>query len=185
MKHPFAVVAVVFLLSAVLVGCSKGSVTPEPPPGDTSLFTAANAWPGSVPDDATLLAQDEFAVKVKSGALQLVSAQDLAGQEKQWRDQYARDQAFLNAIPLDQRSPDVDALLSETPDLPQTPGGDYIITVSNNDGTTFNTITLGKQSRMRQIVETYKQASKVRFETRSSGIQNAAKRRTIRRIMTW
>ena len=156
MKHPFAVV---FLLSAVLVGCSKGTVTPKPPPGDTSLFTAANAWPGSAPDDATLLPQDEFAAKVKSGEVQLVSAQDLAGQEKQWRDQYAQDQAFLNAIPADQRSPDVDALLSETPDLPQTPGGDYIITVTNNDGTTFNTITLGKQSRMRQIVETYKQAS--------------------------
>ncbi len=153
MKYSFAVA---LLFSAVLVGCAGG--TPKPP-GDTSLFTAANAWTGSVPSDAATLPQSEFEARVKSGELQLISAQDLKAQEQKWRDQYAQDLAFLNAIPEGERSPDVQALLSQTPSLPQTPGGDYIISVRNNDGSTFNTITLGKQSRMRQIVETYKQAS--------------------------
>ncbi|AWN23324.1 hypothetical protein DKM44_08840 [Deinococcus irradiatisoli] len=148
--------ALPLLLSAVLVACSGNS---PKPPGDTSLFTSANAWAGSAPADATTLSQDEFAAKVKSGELQLITAQDLKAQEQKWRDQYAQDRAFLEAIPEAQRSPDVQALLSQTPDLPQTPGGDYIISVKNNDGSTFNTITLGKQSRMRQIVETYKQAA--------------------------
>ncbi|AZI42323.1 hypothetical protein EHF33_05790 [Deinococcus psychrotolerans] len=147
------------LLSMVLASCGgNGDPKPKPPP-DASLFTAANAWDGSAPSDATTLTPDEFQAKVKSGEIELITAQDLKGQEQTWRDQYVQDQAFLKAIPADQRSPDVEALLNQTPDLPMTPGGDYIITVKNNDGTTFNTITLGKQSQMRQIVESFKQAS--------------------------
>ena len=145
------------LLSTILVGCSGGS--PTKPPPDTSLFTAANAWPSGAPADATTLTPEEFSAKVKSGEIELVTGQDLKDEEQAWRDQYAQDQAFLKAIPTDQLSPDVQALLTQTPDLPQTPGGDYIITVKNNDGTTFNTVTMGKQNRMRQIVDTFKQAS--------------------------
>ena len=147
------------LLSLMLVACGNGGSTPQQQPANTVL-TEDNSWGGAAPDDAQNLNNADFEAKVKSGELSITGKKDLQAEEAARKAQFEQDKAFLEAIPVGQRSPDVVAILAGKLALPTTAGGDYLVDISNRDGSKSRTVTLGQQSRMRQVVLGYEQANK-------------------------
>jgi|GEM_PF-945715 len=149
--------ALVLGLSLLLTACPDTSSTPNPPPTTGDLFTDANAYKGDT-SGAKIISAAEFEAQVKSGditleTLELRDARFEAAQKK-----IKADLDFLRAIPDDQKSEDVKALLSSAVDLPTMPDGNYVLPVKQNDGSSVNVVTLGTPAMAALLVDTYKRS---------------------------
>jgi hypothetical protein len=162
-KH-FAVSAVLALSSALLLAsCGGGAntVNPNPNPANTSdLFTNANAYTGDT-STAKIITAAAFEAQVKSGEITLETLEKRNARFEAAQRKIKADLDFLRAIPADQQSSDVKALLSSQVNLPTMPDGNYVLPVQQNSGSSLNVVTLGTPAMAAILVDTFKRSDSV------------------------
>lgn len=142
----------------LLGACGKQDTTaPAPPPTTGDVFTDANAWTGDM-GGAKLIPAADFEAQVRAGEIELDTLDKRQARFDAAQKQIRANLDFLRAIPDDQKSPDVRALLSGSVDLPTMPDGNYVLPVPQNGGGTVNVVTLGTPAMAALLVDTYKRA---------------------------
>jgi len=168
--------ALVLGLSLLLTACPGTSTTPitKPPPTTGDLFTDANAYKGDT-EGAKIVTAAEFEAQVKSGDITLETLEKRDARFEAAQKKIKADLDFLRAIPDDQKSSDVKALLSSAVDLPTMPDGNYVLPVKQNGGSSVNVVTLGTPAMAALLVDNFKRSDSVdnQLEAYRSGYETA------------
>lgn len=154
------------ILLMVLVACGgpggPGGGGPDP------IFEGREPYGGPLPEGARIVTLEVFKEYLKRDDVVWDSLARRERAEREAQAQFAADQAEIGRLVA--QNPALARVLEvpdpDDPDVVLLPGGEYLVTIRNDDGTTFQVRTHGQQERFRDFL-----TARERFTTKENQLE--------------